>query len=51
MSLTTEVEEQEQNEIKDLQEQLVQTAALVKTVSLQLATLRDKVSLVLAFKY
>lgn len=44
MSLTTEVEEQEQNEIKDLQEQLVQTAALVKTVSLQLATLRDKMN-------
>ena len=45
MSLTTEVEEQEQNEMKDLQEKLVETAALVRTVSSQLADLRNKVRL------
>ena len=36
--------EPEQNEIKDLREQLAETTSLVKTLSQQLGDLRDKVA-------
>lgn len=44
MSLDIEEPEQEQNEMKELQKQLVETTSLVKTLSHQLGELRDKVS-------
>ncbi len=46
MSLDTEDSpEQEQNEMKELQRNLAATTAIVKTLSLQLNELKDKVSL------
>lgn len=44
MSLNIEEPEQEQNEMKELQKQLIETTSLVKTLSHQLNELRDKVS-------
>ena len=46
MSLNIEEPEQEQNEIKELQKQLIETTGLVKTLSHQLGELRDKVCVV-----
>ena len=43
MSLVSDEPEQEQNEMKDLQQQLSETTSLVKTLSHQLKELRDKV--------
>ena len=47
MSLDTEDgPEQEQNEMKELQKNLAGTMAIVKTLSLQLNELKDKVGVV-----
>ena len=46
MSLRSEEAEPEQNEMKELQQQLQDTTALVRTLSKQLGELRDNVSLV-----
>ncbi len=44
MSLNTEEVEPEQNEMKDLQQQLRETTAIVRVLSHQLGELRDRVS-------
>lgn len=43
MSLNSEEPEQEQNEMKELQKQLLEATGLVKILSQQLNDLRDKV--------
>lgn len=44
MSLNIEEPEQEQNEMKELQKQLLDATSLIKVLSHQLTDLRDKVT-------
>ena len=51
MSLNIEEPEQEQNEMKELQKQLLEATSLVKVLSHQLTDLRDKVTYNALFYY